>query len=80
MAQKNREKHISRRMKMNLKRLLALSNQKFSDEIKAMSYNKLAVFNQDVNFNISVGIIPAPDYSEKKRAIVVAAMEDKING
>ncbi|CAH0415947.1 hypothetical protein KAR50_00285 [Periweissella fabaria] len=64
---------------MNLKRLLALSDQNFSDEISEMSYNEVAVFNQDVNFNISVGIIPAPDYSEKKRAIVVAAMEDKIN-
>lgn len=67
-------------MKMNLKRLLALSDQNFSDEIIKMSYNEVAVFNQDVNFNISVGIIPDPDYSEKKRAIVVAAMEDKING
>lgn len=64
---------------MNLKRLLALSDTNFSKEINQLSYRKVATFNKDVHFNISVGIIPEDDYSANKQAIVVAAMEDKIN-
>lgn len=64
---------------MNLKRLLALSYAAFKAEISEFDYRKLARFNGDVLFNISVGIIPTEDYTKDKHDLVFDLMEAKIN-